>query len=65
MFDLLIKGGRVVDGTGAATRTADGGIVGGRLTVALPNCAPLPLMLPSLVITVWSLVEMQMDLVVD
>ncbi|MGE0730885.1 MAG: amidohydrolase family protein [Acidimicrobiia bacterium] len=32
MFDLLIKGGRVVDGTGAAARTADVGIVGDRIT---------------------------------
>jgi N-acyl-D-aspartate/D-glutamate deacylase len=32
MFDYLVKGGLVVDGTGAPARNADIGIVGGRIT---------------------------------
>ncbi len=31
MFDAVIKGGTVIDGTGAAAYTADVGIVGGRI----------------------------------
>ena len=31
LYDLLIKGGLIVDGTGAAPRTADVGIAGGRI----------------------------------
>ena len=32
MFDIVIRGGTVVDGTGATRRTADIGIVGNQIT---------------------------------
>lgn len=32
-FDVLVRGGRVVDGTGAPARDADVGIIGGRIVV--------------------------------
>ena len=31
MFDIVIRGGTVVDGTGAARKTADIGIIGGKI----------------------------------
>ncbi|MBI2755630.1 MAG: D-aminoacylase [Chloroflexi bacterium] len=41
-FDLLIRGGTVVDGTGAAARTADVGVVGDRIAAIgqIPADAP-------------------------
>jgi len=38
-FDVIIRGGTVIDGTGAAARVADVGIVGDRITAIAPNLA--------------------------
>ena len=35
MFDLIIRGGTLVDGTGAARRTADVAVAGGTIVEAV------------------------------
>ena len=42
MFDLIIRGGDVVDGTGATRRSADVGITGDRIT-AIADLADIKL----------------------
>ena len=39
IFDLLVKHGTVVDGTGAARVAADVGVSGGRITAMAPGLA--------------------------
>ena len=41
-YDILLKGGTVIDGTGQERRVADVAISGDRIAAVEPNIAPVP-----------------------